>query len=274
VKNEHKYEAMNNVFESLEETFRFGKFKGYSLKEVYCGNNTIEPSLLYAYLKSLIDSDDPSLMLPQYPSIKLAVKEINEHQIEFGYPDGGTVLKAVRESAEFKRHGPNFEENLICQLIFNKVNGDIIGLHDGNFNIIKFALTEYPDAVKLPGESASAIAWYIKKISNFCINPDLLSSLQTHYVYELIAVKLRRFSGLRFTYEPVFKREQRTFSQEIIEENKRKYKLKNQTGQSAESDGSSYTRYQGSYASDQMGFSDQDIDDVFDGDPDAYWNID
>ena len=35
-----------------------------------------------------------------------------------------------------------------------------------------------------------------------------------------------------------------------------------------------YGRYNGSYAQDVDGWSDQDIDDVFDGNPDAYWNID
>lgn len=35
-----------------------------------------------------------------------------------------------------------------------------------------------------------------------------------------------------------------------------------------------YCNYNGSYAQDVEGWSDQDIDDVFDGDPDAYWNID
>lgn len=33
-------------------------------------------------------------------------------------------------------------------------------------------------------------------------------------------------------------------------------------------------RYTGSYAQDEMGYSDNDIDTIFDGDPDAYWNID
>ncbi len=35
-----------------------------------------------------------------------------------------------------------------------------------------------------------------------------------------------------------------------------------------------YDRYNGSYAQDVEGWSDQNIDNVFDGDPDAYWNID
>lgn len=39
-------------------------------------------------------------------------------------------------------------------------------------------------------------------------------------------------------------------------------------------DNRTFNDYNGSYAQDQMGFSDQVIDDVFDGDPDLYWNID
>jgi hypothetical protein len=39
-------------------------------------------------------------------------------------------------------------------------------------------------------------------------------------------------------------------------------------------DQDTYDRYHGSYAQDVEGWSDQDIDEVFDGDPEAYWNID
>lgn len=35
-----------------------------------------------------------------------------------------------------------------------------------------------------------------------------------------------------------------------------------------------YLRYAGSYAQDNMGYSDEDIDTIFDGEPEAYWNID
>ena len=39
-------------------------------------------------------------------------------------------------------------------------------------------------------------------------------------------------------------------------------------------DSRSFSRYSGSYAQDEMGYNDDDIDDIFDGDPNAYWNID
>lgn len=40
------------------------------------------------------------------------------------------------------------------------------------------------------------------------------------------------------------------------------------------SDRPTFGRYAGSYAQDEMGYSDDDIDTIFDGDPSAYWNID
>ena len=41
-----------------------------------------------------------------------------------------------------------------------------------------------------------------------------------------------------------------------------------------EGDYNGYGRYRGSYVQDEMGWSDDDIDTILDGDPDAYWNID
>lgn len=38
--------------------------------------------------------------------------------------------------------------------------------------------------------------------------------------------------------------------------------------------GTHYGAYAGSYAQEVMGYSDDVIDDAFDGDPEAYWNID
>lgn len=39
-------------------------------------------------------------------------------------------------------------------------------------------------------------------------------------------------------------------------------------------DSYSYGRYSGSWAQDVEGYSDDEIDTIFDGDPSAYWNID
>lgn len=41
-----------------------------------------------------------------------------------------------------------------------------------------------------------------------------------------------------------------------------------------EDDSSTYQRYNGTWAQDEFGYSDDDIDTIFDGNPEACWNID
>ena len=43
---------------------------------------------------------------------------------------------------------------------------------------------------------------------------------------------------------------------------------------SSDQEEETYNKYKGSYAQDEMGYSDDDIDTIFDGDPDACWNVD
>ena len=50
--------------------------------------------------------------------------------------------------------------------------------------------------------------------------------------------------------------------------------LKKRSGSHCSYDIPTYGKYAGSYAQDEMGYSDDDIDTIFDGDPSAYWNID
>lgn len=38
--------------------------------------------------------------------------------------------------------------------------------------------------------------------------------------------------------------------------------------------GGTYEEFAGSYAQDVAGYDDETINDAFEGDPDAYWNID
>jgi len=55
-------------------------------------------------------------------------------------------------------------------------------------------------------------------------------------------------------------------SREIKDENYREY--------CDEKENDTYNEYNGTYAQDVMGFSDQTISDAFEGDPDACWNVD
>lgn len=62
---------------------------------------------------------------------------------------------------------------------------------------------------------------------------------------------------------------------ETINMNLNNYKYLIKTDNNSSSfDPQTYGRYAGTYAQDEAGFSDDDIDTIFEGDPSAYWNVD
>lgn len=58
-------------------------------------------------------------------------------------------------------------------------------------------------------------------------------------------------------------------NEQLIKISKKNYESSNDY-----EDKKTFENYRGSYAQDIEGYSDQDIDDIFEGDPDMYWNID
>lgn len=53
-----------------------------------------------------------------------------------------------------------------------------------------------------------------------------------------------------------------------------RYEDDNYSYNAYEGESRTYDEFAGSYAQDVMGYSDEEIYDAFDGEPDAYWNID
>jgi len=62
----------------------------------------------------------------------------------------------------------------------------------------------------------------------------------------------------------------------MTEKNEQLLKTKNNNSRNSNTFGErkTFNHYKGSYAQEIEGYSDQDIDDIFEGDPDMYWNID
>ena len=59
-----------------------------------------------------------------------------------------------------------------------------------------------------------------------------------------------------------------------IEEDIDRYEDDDYSYDAYEGESRTYDEFAGSYAQDVMGYSDEEIYDAFDGEPDAYWNID
>lgn len=111
------------------------------------------------------------------------------------------------------------------------------------------------------------------------INPSYLSWCIKHCTGIIFQLEEEAVEELREVYPK--------FIMDALFENKRKWNLnRNSVEEFSEdldaswedcpdfNDIRSYDRYGGSWAQDVEGYSDDEIDTIFDGDPSAYWNID
>ncbi len=107
-------------------------------------------------------------------------------------------------------------------------------------------------------QNPSYLYWCVDAIPSFRISPDAISQIREMYPMFIIT---QNFGGHIEEYEEDDDYEP-DYDDSSYDDN---YKSEvNPT----------YERYSGSYAQDIMGYSDDEIDTIFDGDPDAYWNID
>lgn len=132
---------------------------------------------------------------------------------------------------------------------------------DDKFDFGKFAGCAFAEVVEYnPGY----ISWVVENVSGaMCIFCDSV-------IEEL------RLLFPRFEISPSFeeKRKQRIAEFEDLEDEYYEDEDFDEHGIYNDYEPPTYGRYAGSYAQDEMGYSDDDIDTIFDGDPDAYWNID
>lgn len=126
----------------------------------------------------------------------------------------------------------------------------------------------------------SYISWAIKNVDYFYIDEEVFQSLDEENNWNFQSRYISKFNssiigpGL-IEYKPILDNKPVRLSSDLIELNHQKIDHAVKTGvlnfkQKKESKG----KYGGTYAQDYMGYSDQEIDDAFDGIPDAYWNID
>ena len=103
-------------------------------------------------------------------------------------------------------------------------------------------------------EDPDYILWCAANIPEFGIHPDVVR-------------KIRQFNKSIIFPD--------SFYEKIGQEEDFKRNIKNDSDSYRKyQERETYDRYNGSYAQDEMGYSDDEIDTIFDGDPLAYWNID
>ena len=109
------------------------------------------------------------------------------------------------------------------------------------------------------------IYWCINTIPNFGLNKEVIKQVSELYPNYIITEKFKNHVGDIDEFDDLYN------FLENDDINDEDYEAWNDYSYNEEP---TYDKYNGSWAQDEMGYSDDDIDTIFDGEPDAYWNID
>jgi len=105
-------------------------------------------------------------------------------------------------------------------------------------------------------EDSSYLYWCVNNIHDFAISPVALKQIRELFPMFIITLNFSRCVRTLDEY----------LEDDEYDDEEEKWHPSEEIP--------TYERYGGSYAQDVMGWSDDDIDTVLDGDPLAYWNID
>lgn len=154
-----------------------------------------------------------------------------------------TLIRYKKLASAIKDAGYNVEQNAIYN-VYDKESGHLTGKTDNPIEGFGF------DRSKIFGRKIILIDDIITRGTTFSLTADTLKANGATCITGLFLAKT-----INPDYHPSYIPEEEYYEPDYYEEE-------------------TYERYSGSYVQDVEGWSDQDIDDVFDGNPDAYWNID
>lgn len=125
------------------------------------------------------------------------------------------------------------------------------------FSIFHFGKHKGEPLFNILQEDSSYIYWCVNNIPEFIISEEALGQIRGLLPSFIITENFKSHIGEPFDENEYYDEEE--YDEYYYER---------------DADQSTYEKYNGSYAQDEMGYSDDEIDTIFDGDPSAYWNID
>lgn len=130
---------------------------------------------------------------------------------------------------------------------------------DDEFDFGRFKGLSLSDVIEI---SPDYIVWCMFNVTH---TPFIISD---EAMYELSVL----YPKITFDYE--FEKRRFSILQEWKSKQNNDYCYIDENGSYDYDEEETYERYSGTYAQEVEDWSDQEIDDVLDGDPEAYWNID
>ena len=192
----------------IDEHFRFGRYEGLTIREVYQGSEYADKELIKAYVVHKIE----------FPNVQDTIFE------EMTYEVGDTLLRV--KCGLFGDDSLNEDLTGVIQDLFRDTTtwtDDQVG----NISIdnLNTKTAKQTDSIpKVGGGHPEYIDWCIRTVDGFYIDPDSIVELQSLTVFRLVGVKVNRKIEDIYEYGPKIKHDEFAFGQYTLRKNQEKYK--------------------------------------------------
>lgn len=193
---------------SIDEEFRFGKYKGFTIKDVWTGPISNHQSLIKQYLISFFEflkadyNQTTSFILP------------NSYQSRNGKIEG--VSKSSEPFGDFVVITSN--KYLIIEAsdlnLVNRINFEIKEIYSSEFDGMQnFKLTKgasgremiVPECLKISADP-HYVLWCIKNINGFCLSSEDMQRIKTLPCFFLNKIAISEIKSDILEYEVVYKK--------------------------------------------------------------------
>jgi hypothetical protein len=253
----------------IDEPIRLKQYRGLTIRQIYQGSNCISLDIFKDYFSDLISSqtflsnlDDSERELLR----SLNLKVTSNFFVVNGSADF-TVYDHSRNLARLFRLRPIYRKK---SKVFYSIN-----------EFIRISNLYRDEPIVTINGDPGYVHWCLnnENLTNFCVKPDDVEVLEGLDVHQYLGIQVRHTGDSFYEFNPYYSVHRMPFEQKTIKINNRKFdKLSNgnntQFNDRNMSMNESYSQFNGSYAQDVEGWSDQDINDALGGNPDAYWNLD
>ncbi len=191
----------------IDDRFNFGKYRGYSLREVYQGMDQIENALIKEYILDKVLGEYRNII--DFPVLAEIIKlELSETliRVKSNVDDTNGFWKNKLEGV--LRNGNTRYDRMIGNISLDRLS-NLKNFEDDEYSLFREGSPGY-------------IEWCIKNIDYFSIEPDDLMRLQTLDVFCFLGIEISYKIEDIYEYKPILIAIKHQFSPEIIEINRNK----------------------------------------------------
>lgn len=250
----------------IDDPINFGKFKHLSIRQVFVGCNSLSYSILKDYLNHNLNSPSfilnlSSAELELIDKLKISVSDgyflIANGQKNLDYSNSLTALFRNKDTVAERKKG------------FIPINTFIYEGASGQSSLRKLQISGAPEYIE----------WAIKNVSDFYINLSDIDALHNLLFHKYIGLSVRKTEDTIYSFSPLYYSSKYIFDEDTLKINASKTTLNDDDGSFFKpvykaGEVRSFENYSNSYAQGVEDWSDEEIDNAFGGEPDAYWNID